>query len=60
MRVNYRVYTKATESSRWKDTGIIESNRDAAADAWDSIIRRIQYHAYKLEPVTYGTPYERA
>ncbi len=59
MLVNYRVYTKATETSVWRDNGIIESNKVAATEAWASIINRLGYYAFKLEPITFGIAYAR-
>ena len=56
---NWRVYTKVTARASWKDTGIIESNREAAQEIWASIITRLHYHDFKLEPITYGVAIER-
>ena len=59
MHINYRVYTKATKNSPWKFNGVIESNLDNAHKCWTDTIKRLRYHAYKLEPCTYGVPIER-
>lgn len=59
MTRNYRVYTKAHESSPWKDTGIIESNRDLANAVWSDICRKLGRHSFKLEPISYGVEYAR-
>lgn len=59
MRVNYRVYTKAAPHSPWRFTGVIESNKATADAVWPAIIKRLRYHAYKLEVCTYGVCIER-
>jgi spore coat protein U-like protein len=59
VKINYRVYTRATATSPWRDTGIIESDRDTAHAVWAGIIRRLRYHSYKLFAITYGVPIER-
>ena len=56
---NYRVYVKTHESSPWRDTGIIESNRDLANAVWFDICRKFGRHSFKLEPISYGVAYAR-
>ena len=48
----YRVYVKETPGSSWRFTGVIESSKDVADRVWADIVRRLRYHAYKLEPPT--------
>jgi hypothetical protein len=60
MRINYRVHTRATATSPWRDTGIIESDRNTANAVWTDIIRRLQYHSFKLHAITYGIAIERS
>ena len=55
----WRVYIKTDASSPWRDTGIIESNREAASSAWAAICRKLRRHSFKLEPITYGVAYAR-
>lgn len=57
---NYRVYVKATIKSPWRDTGIVESDKATARTVWDEIIRKSRHHAFKLEPIVYGTPIDRS
>ena len=59
MDLNWRVYTKTTSYSPWVQTGIIESNKELAEKIWLDIIKRLQYHSFKLEPITYGIPIDR-
>lgn len=59
MHVNYRVYVKATPASPWRFTGVIESSKDVADKVWSDIIKKLRYHAYKLEWCTYGVSYLR-
>ena len=42
-----------------KDTLIIESNKDLAQTVWADIIKRLRYHSYKLELITYGVAVQR-
>lgn len=60
MSYNYRVYTKPTKIAPWKDTGIIESNREVADKVWADIIKNLSYHSFRLFPITYGVAIERA
>jgi hypothetical protein len=56
MGINWKVYTKASESSPWKFTGIIESNKSAAEKRWPNIIKNLGYHSFKLEWTQGGIP----
>lgn len=58
--MNYKVFTKATESSPWKFTGVIEASRETADKLWPDIIRRLRYHSYKLEYCTHGVTIDRS
>lgn len=59
MSVNYRVYVKASATSQWRFSGVVESNKAVADRVWSGIIKRLRYHAYKLEPCTYGVCIDR-
>lgn len=50
--INYMVYTKAAAHSPWRFTGVVESNKETADKVWPNIIKRLRYHAYKLEYCT--------
>lgn len=59
MRINYRVYMKPTAHTPWHDTGIIESNKEAAEKVWAGIVKSLRYYAFKLEAITYGIAIQR-
>ena len=58
-RINYRVYTKTSKSSPWKDTGIIESNREAAKKYWKELIDKLGHYDFKFEYCMGGICAER-
>jgi hypothetical protein len=60
MHLNYRVYVKPTSSASWRDTGIIESNKELAQEVWVGIVKRLRYHSFKLETIGDGTPIDRS
>jgi hypothetical protein len=45
----WRVYTKVAAHSPWKDTGVVESNREAALKVWTTVVHNLKHHAFKLE-----------
>mgnify|MGYP003388688252 CR=1 FL=1 len=57
--INYCVFVKASATSPWKYTGIIESSKATADSVWPDTITRLRYHSYKLEWSTYGIAIER-
>ena len=57
--MNYRVYIKASAQSPWKFSGTVESNKQVANKIWPDIIKRLRYHAYKLEYCTGWIAIER-
>lgn len=59
MKLNYRVLVKAAPHSPWRFTGVVESNKEVADRVWSDIVRRLNYHAYKLEWTTGFIPIER-
>jgi hypothetical protein len=48
--VCYLVFVKPSADARWRDTGVIETNRDTADRVWPGIVRRLRYVNYKLVP----------
>lgn len=59
MTLNYRVEVKAAPHSPWTFTGVIESDRELAMKVWTDIVRRLQYHSFRLYACTYGVAIER-
>jgi|GEM_PF-3876895 len=59
MTYNYRVELKASPSSPWHFSGVIESNRELAHKVWAEIVKNLRYHDYRLVPIAYGVPIER-
>ena len=46
----WRVYTRATPTSPWRDVGVIESDRITADKIWPKIVRDLRLDGYKLVP----------
>jgi hypothetical protein len=56
----YMVYVKAAAHSPWRYTGVVESNKETAEKIWPDIIKRLRYHAYRLEYCTNRICIERS
>jgi hypothetical protein len=50
-RRSWRVLTRLTPGSSWRDTGHIEDDYQAALESWPSIVAKMGHHDFKLEPV---------